>query len=204
MLLRYYDNAAPSPKLLQALAQMVQEGEMIIIPTDTVYSICCDALNQQALERLAKLKGVDVKKSHFSIMCSDISMASNYVKLDNNAFKLIKAHTPGPFTFILPTSSSLPKIYKGRKEVGIRIPNHALPQALSEYLSIPLTGFSLPKDHQLDNAFDFDPELIHTRWEKHVGAVVDGGVGGIKESAIIDCTQYPFRVLREGPEAIEL
>lgn len=204
MLLKYYDNASPEMKLVSDLADAIRDGELIIIPTDTVYSICCDALNQQSLERLAKIKGLDLKTSRFSILCSDLSQASTYAKLSNEAFKLIKNNTPGPFTFILPTSSALPRIYKGRKEVGIRIPRHPLVHTLCDFLGTPITGTSLPvKNEDQDPAFSYNPELIHDQWEDTVRYVVDGGQGLLHESAIIECTKDPFEISRPGPEELK-
>ncbi|MCI6278350.1 MAG: threonylcarbamoyl-AMP synthase [Bacteroidales bacterium] len=203
MLLKYYDNAAPASFLLETLSDNLLDGKIIIIPTDTVYSICCDALNQQSIEDLAKLKGVDSKKTRFSILCSDLSQASEYARISNEAFKLIKDNTPGPFTFILPTISTLPKIYRGRKEVGIRIPRHELVQSLVRFYGRPLTGFSLPAlSPELDEAYGFDPSLIHELYQDLVSVVVDGGRGGERVSAIVDCTAEPFEVVREGPEEL--
>ena len=203
MLLKYYDNAAPASFLLETLSDRLTDGEIIIIPTDTVYSICCDALNPQALDALARMKGVDPKKTRFSILCSDLSQASEYARISNDAFKLIKENTPGPFTFVLPTISALPKVYRGRKEVGIRIPRHELVQSLVRYFGKPLTGFSLPSlAPELDKAYGFDPSLIHELYQDLVSVVVDGGKGGEMMSAIVDCTSDPIEILREGPEEL--
>lgn len=184
---------------LKLVEEVLRGGGIIIYPTDTVYSIGCDALNIKALERLANLKGIDPNKSRFSVVCANIAQASTYAKIDDKAFQLLKENTPGPFTFILPVGSALPRIYKGRKEVGIRIPQHPLPISLIEYYGSPLTGFSLPrKDEPLDEAYEYHPELIHELWDKHVDLVIDSGMGGSVPSAIIDCTQYPYQILREG------
>lgn len=204
MILKYYDNAAPSHGLISTLAAAIRDGELIIIPTDTVYSICCDALNQQSLARLADIKGFDLKTSRFAMLCSDLSQASTYAKLSNAAFKLIKDNTPGPFTFILPTGSALPRIYKGRKEVGIRIPRHPLVHALCDYLGTPITGTSLPvRDDEQDEAFTYNPDLIHEQWAHTVKYVVDGGRGLLVESAIVECMTEPFEISRPGPEELK-
>lgn len=204
-MIKVYEGAGTPEKVLRMLSDVLREGELVIIPTDTRYSLCCNALNQNSLERLAKLKGIDIKKSLFSILCSDISQVSEYARLDNDAFKLLKNNTPGPFTFILPVSSSLPKIYKWRKEVGVRIPRHSFVQELIEYFGHPLTGFSLPIDEvEREEEYGYHPELIEELWGAHVPYVVDGGVGSLQESAIIDCVSEPFQIIREGPESLVL
>lgn len=204
-MIKIYDGASTPESVLRELSEALKEGELIIIPTDTRYSLCCDALNQNSLERLAHLKGVDPKKSTFSILCSGITQVSEYARLNNDAFKLIKSNTPGPFTFILPVSSSLPKIYKGRKEVGVRIPRHRFVLDLITYLGHPLTGFSLPIDiEQREEEYGYHPELIEELWGTQVAYVVDGGIGCMVESAIVNCISEPFEIDREGPESLVL
>lgn len=203
MMLKIYPDSRIPETVLKPLAHALDSGEVIIIPTDTRYSICCDAMNGNSVERLAELKGVDAKKSRFSILCATISQVSKYAKLSDEAFKLIKDNTPGPFTFVLPTSSTLPSIYKGRKEVGVRIPDHRLVEELVNYYGRPLTGFSLPLMPGKDEAYLYHPELIQEAWHHHVNYIVDGGLGELGGSAIIDCTKASFEVLRDGPEAIQ-
>lgn len=203
MLLKYYDNAAPASFLLETLSDNLSEGHIIIIPTDTVYSICCDALNPSAIEALARMKGVESKKTRFSILCADLSQASEYVRVSDAAFRLIRDNTPGPFTFVLPAISTLPRIYRWRKEVGIRIPEHELAQSLIRFYGRPLTGFSLPKlSPELDEAYGFDPTLIHELYQDLVSVVIDGGKGGDHVSAVVDCTVEPVEILREGPREL--
>lgn len=202
---RVYEGADTPVAILRELSDALTNGELLIIPTDTRYSLCCDALNQNSIEKLANLKGVNPKKSTFSIFCSDIAQASEYARLENDAFKLLRKNTPGPFTFILPPSSSLPKIYKGRNEVGIRIPRHSFVRDLICYHESPLTGFSLPVcEEGRDEAYAYHPELIEEMWGAKVSYVVDGGIGEMIESAIVDCTTNPFEILREGVESLEI
>lgn len=192
-----------SPQGLKLTEEVLRNGGVIIYPTDTVYSIGCDALNVKALQRLAELKGVLPSKSSFSILCSDIAQASMYAKIDDDAFRFLKAHTPGPFTFVLPVNNALPRIYKERKEVGIRIPGHPLPISLIEYFGSPLSGFSLPRRKEVqDEAYEYHPELIHELWDKHVDLVVDGGIGGAVPSTIIDCKEEPYRIIRQGAGSV--
>ena len=186
---------------LKLVEDTLRDGGIIIYPTDTVYSVGCDALNTKALERLAALKGIDPSKTNFSILCSDIAQASQYARIDNDAFRFLKDNTPGPFTFILPTGSALPHIYKGRREVGIRIPGDPLPIALIEYYGSPLTGFSLPPiGEDMDEAYGYHPELIHELWASQVDLVVDSGIRNAPLSTIIDCVNKPYSILREGAQ----
>lgn len=204
MMLKIYPGSPTPETVLKPLANALEAGEMIIIPTDTRYSICCDALNGNSVEHLADLKGVDPKKSTFSILCSNISQVSKYAKLTDDAFRLIKNNTPGPFTFILPVSSTLPNIYKGKKEVGVRIPDHDLVRELVEYFGRPITGFSLPLMPGKDEAYLYHPELIQEAWHLHIAHIVDGGLGTLDGSAIVDCTKDPIEILREGPMPLSI
>lgn len=202
----YTDTKESTPEaILKPLCEALHEGEVIIIPTDTRYSICCDALNGRSLEHLADLKGVDPKKHRFSILCNNLSQVSQYAKVSDDIFRVMKANTPGPFTFVLPTGTLLPSIYKGRKEVGVRIPDFPFVHHLIEYFGKPITGFSLPLlQGKEDEAYRYHPELIQEGWQPHVAHIVDGGVGTMSVSAIIDCTATPFQILREGPRQLIL
>lgn len=196
----YRDNKTPY-KILNQISKSLEDGELAVLPTDTRYTLACDALNVGSVEKLARLKCIDPMKSTFAFICANISQASEYVKLDNDAFRLIKNNTPGPYTFILPTSSSLPKIYKGRKELGIRIPQHPFLLELIDYFGRPLTGFSLPINNDIsrDEAYGYHPELIEELWGHIAPTIIDDGIGQLIESAIIDCTKEPYEIIREGP-----
>ncbi|MDO5036637.1 MAG: L-threonylcarbamoyladenylate synthase [Porphyromonas sp.] len=205
MILRVYNEKGNPRGTLNALVRALEDGELIIIPTDTRYSICCDALNQKSLTKLTSIKGIDTDKGHFSILCTDLSQVSTYARMDNDAFKLIKRNTPGSFTFILPTSNELPRIYKGRREVGVRIPKHQFVHGLIENFGRPLTGFSLPLPQGKDDeAYLYNPELMDESWGTQVAFVADGGVGTLALSTIIDCTQEPYEIIREGVGEIEI
>ncbi len=136
MLIKIYPEN-PNPREIDRVVNLLKEGGLVIYPTDTVYAIGCDALNVRAVERICKMKGVNPQKSNLSIICYDLSNLSEYAKVSNAAFKLMKSNLPGPFTFILPTSSELPKIYKNRKEVGIRVPDNNIIRTLVQELEIP-------------------------------------------------------------------
>lgn len=187
----------PNPKEIAKAVEVLQEGGLVIYPTDTVYAIGCDALNVRAVEKICRMKGVNPQKSDLSIICSDLSNLSTYAKVNNAAFKLMKKNLPGPFTFILPTSSQLPKIYKNRKEVGIRVPDNAIIRLLVQELGNPILTMSL---HEEDDIIEYstDPELIYEKYENQVDLVIDGGYGGLEPSTVVNCTTDEFEILRQG------
>ena len=178
MLIRIYPEN-PNPREMAKALKMLRDGELIIYPTDTVYAIGCDALNVRAVEKICALKGVNPQKSNLSIICYDLSNISEYAQVSNAAFKLLKKNLPGPFTFILPTSSRLPKIYKNKKEVGIRVPDNSIARGLVDGLGNPILTMSV---HDEDEIIEYstDPELIHEKYEGRVALVIDGGYGGFR------------------------
>lgn len=187
----------PNPKEIAKAVDVLQDGGLVIYPTDTVYAIGCDALNVRAVEKICRMKGVNPQKSDLSIICSDLSNLSTYAKVNNAAFKLMKKNLPGPFTFILPTSSELPKIYKNRKEVGIRVPDNTIIRLLVQELGNPILTMSL---HEEDDIIEYstDPELIYEKYENKVDLVIDGGYGGFEPSTVVNCTTDEFEILRQG------
>lgn len=196
MLLRIYPEN-PNPRDVGRVVQVLRDGGLIVYPTDTVYAIGCDALNVRAVERICKLKGVNPLKSNLSVLCADLSDVSEYARMSNAAFKLMKRNLPGPFTFLLPPSSRLPKLYKNRKEVGIRIPDNPITLALVRELGGPLLTMSV---HDEDEMIEYttDPELIHEKYEGVVDVVVSGGYGGTDTSTVVDATNDEFVILRQG------
>ena len=162
-----------------------------------VYAIGCDALNVRAVEKICALKGVNPQKSNLSIICYDLSNISEYAQVSNAAFKLLKKNLPGPFTFILPTSSRLPKIYKNKKEVGIRVPDNSIARGLVDGLGNPILTMSV---HDEDEIIEYstDPELIHEKYEGRVALVIDGGYGGSEASTVVNCVDDAFEVVRQG------
>lgn len=202
MLLQIYP-VNPNPKEIQKVVSALQEGELVIYPTDTSYAIGCDALNVRAVERICKLKGVDPQKANLSIICEDLSAASEYVKINDRVFKLLKRGLPGPFTYILPVNSSLPKLYKHRKTVGIRIPCSAIAIEIVRQLGNPLLTTSVPvREEEVE--YSTNPELIYELWEREVAIVVDGGIGDGSFSTVIDCSKDDFEIVRQGKGEIEL
>ncbi|MDR2919484.1 MAG: threonylcarbamoyl-AMP synthase [Tannerella sp.] len=196
MLLKVYPEN-PNSKEIHKVAKILQDGGLIIYPTDTLYAIGCDALNVRAVENICRIKGVNPQKSNLSIICYDLSNVSEYAKVSNAAFKLMKKHLPGPFTFILPTSNELPKIYKNRKEVGIRVPDNMIARELVNALGNPMLSMSL-RDDEEQIEYTTDPELIHEKYSHQIDLVIDGGYGDTEASTIIDCTSDDFEIIRQG------
>ena len=194
MLVRIYPEN-PNPREMAKALKALRDGELIIYPTDTVYAIGCDALNVRAVEQICALKGVNPQKSNLSIICYDLSNISEYAKVSNTAFKVLKRNLPGPFTFILPTSNRLPKIYKNRKEVGIRVPDNLIPRGLVDGLGNPVLTMSI---HDEIIEYSTDPELIHEKYNSKVALVIDGGYGGTEASTVVNCMDDAFDIVRQG------
>ena len=187
-----------NPQDLQEIIAILNDGGLIIYPTDTVYAIGCHGLKERAIERICRIKNIDPRKNNLSIICSNLSMVSEYAKVDNEAFKLLKRNLPGPFTFILNTSNRLPKIFKNRKEVGIRMPDNSIICEIATVLDAPLMTTSLPYDADDDIEYITTPELIDEKFGDQVDLVIDGGIGGTKLSTIVDCTGDEPEIIRQG------
>ncbi|NDV96743.1 threonylcarbamoyl-AMP synthase [Dysgonomonas sp. 521] len=196
MLVKLYDEN-PNQKEIDKIVSILQDGGLIIYPTDTVYAIGCDALNVRAVEEICKIKNINPAKSNLSIICYDLSNISEYAKVDNATFKLMKKNLPGPFTFILNTTSSLPKIYKNKKTVGIRIPDNNIIRELVYNLGNPIMTTSI-KDEDEVIEYTTDPELIYEKYQDTVDVVIDGGYGGIEGSTVVDCTEEEHEIIRQG------
>lgn len=201
MLLKIYP-VNPDPKEIVKVVKALEEGELVIYPTDTSYAIGCDALNVRAVERICKIKGVNPQKVRFSMICADLSQASEYARISNNAFQLMKRNLPGPFTFVLPTASSLPKLYKNRKTVGIRIPDNPITLEIVSTFSRPILTTSLPMP-QDEEDYVCNPALIHEIWQREVAVVIDDGIGGLEQSTVIDCSGDEIEIVREGKGVLQ-
>lgn len=196
MLIKLYEEN-PNQKEIDRVVSVLQDGGLIIYPTDTVYAIGCDALNVRAVEEICKMKDINPAKSNLSIICYDLSNISEYAKVDNAIFKLMKKNLPGPFTFILNTTSSLPKIYKNKKTVGIRIPDNNIIRELVRNLGNPILTTSV-KDEDEVVEYTTDPELIYEKYQDKIDIVIDGGFGGIEGSTVVDCTSDEPEIIRQG------
>ncbi|HEY5500155.1 MAG TPA: L-threonylcarbamoyladenylate synthase [Bacteroidales bacterium] len=196
MLIKLYEEN-PNTRVIQKIANALREGGLIIYPTDTVYAIGCDIFHTRAVEKICKLKEEDPRKANLSFICPDLSQVSEYAKIDTPTFKLLKRNTPGPFTFILNGSNKLPKLFKLKSTVGIRIPENAITEAITRELGNPLMSMTL---HDVDDQIEYttDPELIDERFGSTVDLVIDGGIGGIIQSTIVDCTQEAIQIIRQG------
>lgn len=196
MLLKLY-NENPNPREIEKIVAILRDGGTVIYPTDTLYAIGCDALNVRAVEKICNLKGIDPQKSNLSIICNDLSIISEYAKVTNPTFKLMKRNLPGPFTFILSTTSSLPKIYKKKKTVGIRVPNNNIIREIAAQLGNPVLSTTI-KDQDDEIEYTTNPELIYEKWSDFADIVVDGGIGGIEPSTVVDCTSIDPIIIRQG------
>lgn len=194
----------PNPKEIKKVVEILRNGGVIIFPSDTVYAMGCDITNDKAMERVAQLRGVKLEKANFSFICESLSNLSDYVRqIDSATFKLLKRNLPGPYTFILPGNNNLPTVFKKKKEVGIRVPDNSIAQAIVRELGNPIISTSIKDDDEVIE-YTTDPELIHEKWGHLVDLVIDGGYGGNVASTVIDLTGSEPLVIREGKGSLEL
>ncbi|SMG25208.1 tRNA threonylcarbamoyl adenosine modification protein, Sua5/YciO/YrdC/YwlC family [Marivirga sericea] len=189
----------PDPRKIQQIVDILKDGGVIIYPTDTIYGLGCDLTNRKAIDKLCWVKGIKPGKINLSFICEDMSHISDYVKnLSTPTFKLMKKNLPGPFTFILPANSNVPKIVNANKKtVGIRIPNNNIPTAIVKALGNPLITTSIKEDDDIVE-YPTDPEEIYESFKNLVDVVIDGGYGNNNPSTVIDCTKEPAEIIREG------
>lgn len=185
----------PNPKYLDMAVEALRDGDIVIYPTDTLYAIGCDALNNSAINKICKLKGINPDKTNLSIICDGISMVAEYARFDNRQFKVLKTNLPGPFTFILPSSSSLPKVFKGRKTVGIRVPENNVAVELVRRLGNPILSTTIS---YTDDDYAVNPELIAETYADSAAYLLDGGDGGLIPSTVVDMTSGELEIVREG------
>ncbi len=193
----------PDEKRMQQVVDCLRNGGVIIYPTDTVYSIGCDLMNQKAVARVAQLKGLKPEKANFSLICFDLSHISEYARIETADYKLMKKSLPGAFTFILNGSSKVPKIFKSNKKtVGIRVPDNLIARELVRLLGNPLIATSV---HDEDEVLEYttDPELIHEKYSHQVDIVINGGFGKNEASTIVDLTSGEPEIIRQGIGALE-
>jgi tRNA threonylcarbamoyl adenosine modification protein (Sua5/YciO/YrdC/YwlC family) len=194
-LLRIFSDTVNERYIAQAV-DVLRAGHIIIYPTDTVYALACDALNQRAIERLCKIKGINPDKQELSVVCADISQAADYTRIDNYAFRVLKQYLPGPYTFILPASTKLPKAFKGRKTVGVRVPDNAIAQAIAEALGNPVLTSSAAVEDENDLPY---AEAVAMHYGEMVALVIDGGEGGTIPSTVVDLTDSTNpEIVRQG------
>jgi tRNA threonylcarbamoyl adenosine modification protein (Sua5/YciO/YrdC/YwlC family) len=194
----------PEPRKIEQVVEVLKRGGIIIYPTDTIYGIGCDLMNRKSIERLCQIMNIKPHKLDLSFICNDLSHISEFAKrIDTPVFKILKKALPGPYTFILESSSRVPKILDvNKKTVGIRIPDHNIPRMLVEQLQNPLITTSI-KDDDTIKAYTTDPEEIYEDFKNQVDIVIDGGIGGNVPSTVVDCTTDPMTVIRQGLGDIE-
>lgn len=187
----------PQPRLLRQACEFIRKGEVIVYPTDSGYAIGCQMEDKGALEQICRIRDID-KDHNFTLMCRDMSELSNYARVDNTAFRLIKNNTPGPYTFILKATKEVPKRLQNpkRKTIGIRVPNNQIALQLLEELGEPLmsTTLILPGETQAE----FDPDEIREKLERQVGLIINGGYLGEQPTTVIDMSEGGCEVLRQG------
>ena len=194
----------PSEAAIKKVVEVLRNGGLVIYPTDTVYGLGCDITNSRALEKIAKIKGVKLEKANFSFICYDLSNISDYIKqIDTSTFKILKRALPGPYTFILPGNNDLPKEFRKKKTVGIRVPDNNIAREIVRVLGNPIVSTSI---HDEDEVLEYstDPELIFEKWQNKVDLVIDGGYGDNVASTIIDLSGYEPEVIREGKGDIDI
>lgn len=196
----YEDN--PNERAVQQVVECLQDGGIVISPTDTVYGIGCDIYNQKAFEKLCHLTGKKKEKSNFSFICYDLSHLSEFAKpLDNSVFKLMKRVLPGPYTFVLEANNQVPKFIQKKKTVGIRVPDNNIIRTIVQKLGHPIMNASI-KNHDDVLEYITDPELIYEHYKDLVDIVIDGGYGDYTPSTVINCTDG-IELVREGKGIVD-
>ncbi len=194
----------PQGRKIDQVVEILEKGGVMIYPTDTVYALGCDIFNQKAVERICRIRGLNPTKAMLSFMCSDISQISDFTaQIDNQIFRLMKRHLPGPFTFVLKSNNKVPKLFKNRKQtVGVRVPDNGIVQALLGRLGRPILTTSLKSDDEILEYFT-DPIDIYDDFKNLVDVVIDGGIGGNVASTVVDCTDTEPLILREGAGVLD-
>lgn len=194
----------PSPKVISKVVKELRSGGLVIYPSDTVYALGCDITKNKALERIARIKGDKLEKAKFAFVCRDLSNLSDFVRqIDTRTFKILKRALPGPYTFILPGNNNLPAVFKKKKEVGIRVPDHSVPLAIVEELGNPIVTTSIRDEDEILE-YTTDPDLIWEKWQDKIDVFLDAGYGGNVASTVIDLTGDEPLLVRQGKGTIEL
>lgn len=187
----------PQPRLVKQMAECLRDGGVIIYPTDTIYGLGCDIYQPKAVEKICRIKNIDPQKAQLSFICRDLSNLSDYTKsIDTPLYRLLKQYLPGPYTFILPASKQVPKILQSKKStIGLRIPDNEICRHILDALEHPLLSASLPGDMVEEYT---DPEVMNEKFNGQVDFVINGGIGGMVPSTIVDCTSDNWHILRQG------
>jgi len=197
-------NENPNPKEIDKVVDVLRKGGLIIYPTDTVYGLGCDITNTKALEKIARIKNIKLEKANFSFVCKDLSNLSDYVKQINTpTYKILRRALPGAYTFILPGNNKLPKAFKNKKTVGIRIPDNNIAREIVKVLGNPIVSTSIYDEDDLIE-YTTDPELIFEKWQNLVDIVIDGGYGDNQPSTIINLSTEEIEIIREGKGNLDI
>ncbi len=195
----------PQERYIRQVVDILKSGGIAIFPTDTVYAMGCSLSQPKSVDRIARIKGIKVEKANFSILTNDLSHLSEYTKpLNNHLFRLMKKVLPGPYTFILPANNNVPKIFESRKKtIGIRVPDNGVIQAIITELGCPLVSTSLHSDDDDYLEYVVNAELIYEKYENLVDLVIDGGIGGVEPSTVLDCSGDEIEIIREGKGSLD-
>lgn len=201
----YNDN--PNPRDVRRVADLLLNGGIAVLPTDTLYAFACSMEHKRAVETIAQLKGFSLKKAKYSMLCSSLSMVSEFVRpMDRDTFALLKGSLPGPYTFIMDANSNVPRNYLNpNKTIGVRVPDNEILRAIVEAVGCPLIGTSVRRiGEEVESEYLTDPELIHETYGNRVDIVVDGGIGEDEPSTVVDCAGGSLEVVRYGKGPIEI
>jgi len=192
----------PNPRNIRTIVECLLDGGVIIYPTDTIYGLGCDIFQPKAVARIARIKQIQLEKINMSFICRDLSDLSLYTKtISTPLYRTLKQYLPGPYTFILPASKEVPKILQTKKNtIGLRVPNNKICHALLEELGHPILSTTLPGEMVEEYT---DPDLMYENFKNVVDIVVNGGIGGIEPSTVVDCTKIPYEVVRQGIGAFQ-
>jgi len=197
-------NENPNPKEIDRVVSILKKGGLIIYPTDTVYGLGCDITNLKAMEKIARIKNIKLDKANLSFICNDLSHLSDYVKqISTPIYKILKRALPGAYTFVLPGNNNLPRPFKNKKTVGIRVPDNNIIREIVKELGNPIVSTSI---YDEDDVIEYttDPELIYEKWKNLVDVVIDGGFGGNQPSTVIDLSNDEIEILREGKGSLDV
>lgn len=194
----------PQGRKIDRVVEELKNGAVMIYPTDSVYAFGCDFANQEAVDKICKLKGMDPSKANLTFICKDISQISEYTaQFDTEVFRMLKRNLPGPYTFILKSNTTVPKLFKNKKRtVGVRIPDHEIPLQIVEKLGRPILSTSLKTDEDIIEYYT-DPDRIKEKYENQVDFIIDGGVGNNEASTVVDVTGDRIEIVREGLEPLK-
>jgi len=187
----------PQQRLIRQVAECLKAGGIIIYPTDTIYGLGCDINQHKSIDRICKIKNIDPQKAQLSFICRDLSHLSDYTKsIDTPMYRMLKSYLPGPYTFILPASKQVPKILQSKKStVGLRVPDNNICRHILDELGNPILSASLPGDMVEEYT---DPEVIYEKFGDKVDFVIDGGIGSMEPSTVVDCTTNDWHIIRQG------